>query len=205
MKIEKYSERLKHLIVGFTTYFVFATYAHAAAVSVSVATMIENIANTIPDLMLFTTALAYVMGFFFVFNGLMHLKKYGESRTMMSSEAHLKGPLIYLAVGAALIYLPSSVQVGLGTFWENPMPYAYDTGQTDPWSELYNACFLIIQLIGTIAFIRGLIILTHMGGHSSQPGTFGRAMAHMIGGILCIDLYDFVQAIFTTLGISWEI
>lgn len=175
----------------------------ATTPTVSVSTMIENIAKTVPDLMLFVTALAYVLGFFFILNGLLHLKKYGEARTMMSGgEGHLKAPLIYLAVGAALIYLPSSVQTGLGTFWENPSPYAYDTGQNDPWSELYNACFLIVQLVGTIAFIRGLVILSHLGGQS-QPGVLGKGIAHIVGGILCIDLYDFLQAIFTTLGISW--
>lgn len=202
MKQEKYFEKMKYLLaVGSSA--LWMSQAYAATDSPSVVTMIENLANTIPDLTLFLTALSYVMGFFFMFNGLLHLKKYGEQRTMMSSEAHLKGPLIYLAVGTALIYLPSSVVSGLGTFWENPTPYAYDTGQTDAWTEFYNACFMLIQFIGTIAFIRGLVILTHLGGHGGQPGTFGRALAHIIGGILCIDLYDFLQAIFVTLGLSW--
>lgn len=167
----------------------------------SVADIIKNIAETVPQLMLFTTALAYVLGFFFVFYGIILLKKYGEQRTQMSGEAKLAAPLLNIFVGAALIYLPSAVQSGLTTFWLNPNPYGYEGEAGDEWSEFIKACFLIIQLVGVIAFIRGLLLLTKLGGQG-QPGSFGKAMAHIIGGIFCIDMYDFLQAIFQTFGLG---
>lgn len=184
-------------------YLLLTKSAYAVATNITLSTMIESVAATIPDLMQLVTAIAYVLGFYMVMNGVMHLKKFGEQRTMMSSEAHMKAPLIYLSVGAALIYLPSSVQAGLGTFWTNPNPYAYETSQTDNWSQFYQACFLIIQFIGTVSFIRGLVILSHLGGQTQQ-GQFGKGMAHIIGGIFCIDMYDFLSAIFATLGIEWS-
>lgn len=190
---------LSKLSVVLVSYLLLIQSAYAA---ITVSDMIENIAAAIPPLMQFVTALAYVLGFYFVFNGILLLRKYGEQRTQMSSEAHLKGPLISLAVGSALIYLPSSVTTGMATFWTEPAPYAYVTTQTDPWSQFYMACFVIIQFIGVIAFVRGLVILSHLGGHA-QPGTFGKGMAHIIGGVMCIDLYDFLQTIFATLGIEW--
>ena len=88
------------------------------------------------------------------------------------------------------------------TFWTNPTPLAYVAQQNDPWSELIQACFLVIQLIGTIAFIRGLIMLTHLSQHGGHQGTFGKAMAHIVGGILLIDMYDFVTAVGNTLGLG---
>jgi intracellular multiplication protein IcmC len=166
------------------------------------ATMITNLSKAIPNLMQFVTALAYVMGMYFVVEGIIKLKKYGESRAGMSGEGNLKGPMMYLGVGAALMFLPSSVQVGMSTFWENPTPYAYVTDTLDPWSMLIQNIFLIIQLIGTIAFIRGLIILSHVGGQGSQPGAFGKAMAHIIGGVLCINIYQFIQAVLNTLALG---
>lgn len=168
----------------------------------NVADMVKNIAETVPELMLFTTALAYLLGFYFVYHGIMLLKKFSEQRTAMSGDAKLSGPLINIFVGAALIYLPSAVNSGLTTFWLNPTPYKYETDSGSEWSEFISACFMIIQLIGVIAFIRGLIILTHLGGQGGQQGGVGRAMAHIVAGIFCIDIYDFVNAVFLTLGLG---
>ena len=162
---------------------------------------LTRIATQIPMLMRMVTAIAYVLGIYFVIAGIMKLKEYGESRTMMSQQHNLRGPLIFIIVGAFLLYLPTTVNVGLSTFWTDPNPYAYVTQQT-AWSDFWNTCFLIVQFVGTIAFIRGLVILSHLGGHGGQPGTFSRGVTHIIGGIFCINIYQFVQVIFTTLGIN---
>jgi len=141
-----------------------------------------------------------VLGIFFVTFGIMKLKAYGEARTQMSQEHHLKGPLTFIIVGAFLIYLPSTVNVGLSTFWTDPNPYGY-MQQKDQWSEFLNVCFMIVQLVGTIAFIRGLVILSQLSGHA-QHGTFGKGVTHIIGGIFCINIYQLLQVIFSTLGIA---
>ncbi len=169
--------------------------------NMNAASFITNLAKSIPNLMQLVTATAYVMGMFFVINGLFHLKKYGEQRSH-SGDASLKGPLVYLFVGAALLYLPSTVRVGFSTFWTHPYPYQYDTDQRGAWAELIKASFMIIQLIGTISFIRGLVLFTQMSGSGQQPGTFGKALAHIIAGIFCIDLYDFLKTVFNTLALG---
>lgn len=196
------------LILTFTSFSVLAADDTGTASSTTTVTslsaqdMITNIAAQIPSLMRFVTALAYVMGMYMIFYGIMKLKQYGESRTMMSQSHELKGPIILLVVGALLLYLPTSVQVGLSTFWTEPNPYGY-LENTDEWSGFINNCFLVIQLFGTIAFIRGLLILSRLGGgHGGQPDTLGRAMTHIIGGIFCINIYEFIQVILFTLGIQ---
>ena len=201
---------LKYLVLFYLFYSGLAVFHLAYAIdfgninagNINAATIISNLGKSIPNLMELVTAIAYVMGFFFVINGLFQLKKYGEQRSQASSEAHLKGPLIYLFVGAALIYLPTTIRTGFTTFWTEPMPYAYDTGKKDAWSDLITASYMIIQLIGVIAFIRGLVMLTSLGGHGQQQGGLGKALAHIIGGILCIDLYDFLQTVFNTLALG---
>ncbi len=169
--------------------------------ALSAADMITHIASQIPNLMRLVTALAYVLGMGFIFHGVLALKHYGEQRTMMSGQPHLKGPLIYITVGTLLLYLPTSVQVGVSTFWTEPNPYGY-LQQQDQWSQFLNNCYMVVQLFGIIAFIRGLVILTHLGGHGGQPGTLAKGMTHIIGGILCINIYQFVQVIMITLGIQ---
>lgn len=174
----------------------------AYALQINVATMLNNLSTAVPSLMQLLTATAYVMGMFFIISGIAGLKEFGESRTARSDHRALSGPLVKILVGTALLYLPSSVQVGMSTFWNNPSPFAYVTDATnDSWSELINSVFLILQLIGTLAFIRGLVILSHLGQSHSQGG-FGRAMAHIVGGILLINMYQFLQAVFNTLAIG---
>ncbi|MDR3478904.1 MAG: hypothetical protein P4M14_12845 [Gammaproteobacteria bacterium] len=181
--------------------FLFAKSAYAAAPDAG--TMMQNFAQTIPQFMHLVTALAYVMGMYLIFKGVLGLKQFGEARTMMSSQHDLKGPLVMMGVGAALLYLPSSVQVGLNTFWTNPNPYGYlKDASLDPWVAIIQDGYMIIQLIGTIAFIRGLMMLTHASGHGAQPGTFGKAMAYMISGILCINLYEFLTVVENTLSLG---
>lgn len=193
--------------VGLIAFFIYLiafikpAYSAVATTVPTAADMIKNIADQLPALMLFTTGLAYLLGFYFIFRGLLLLKKFAEQRTQMSGEAKMSGPLISIFVGAALIYLPSAIQSGMTTFWLNPTPYAYQTSSGDEWSTFLSACFMIIQLVGVIAFIRGLIALTHIG-QGGQQGGIGRALAYIISGIFCIDIVDFINAVFVTLGLQ---
>lgn len=182
------------------TSYLYSSFAYALDLNID--TLIENFSGSVPQLMQLVTAFAYVAGMFMIYKGIMLLKQYGESRTMMSSQHELKGPIIFMMVGAALLYLPSSVQSGLNTFWTNPTPLAYVNDANGQWSTLINDSYLIMQLIGTIAFIRGLMILSHLGAAQGQPGQFGKGLAHLVGGILCINMYQFIRAVANTLGLS---
>lgn len=183
--------------------FVSATYAADSTIGVqgiSAADMIKNFSTNVPNLMRFVTAVAYVMGMYFVIIGVMKLKHLGESRTMMSQEHSFSEPGMYLLAGALLLYLPTSIQVAMSTFWMDPTPYGY-LDQASQWDELYGICFSVIQLFGVIAFIRGVIILSRLGGGRHQDG-LGKALTHMIGGIFCINIYQVVLVVLATLGIS---
>ncbi len=170
--------------------------------NLNAANMIANIAQQVPQLMHLVTAIAYVLGMYFIFHGIVKLKHMGEQRTMMSQEYSIVPPIVFLCVGAALLYVPTAVQVGLSTFWTNPNPYGYVT-QQDQWGQFVNDCFAIVQLVGAIAFIRGLVILSHVGSSRSQS-PFAKGLTHIIGGILCINIYQFAQVILMTLGIQWS-
>jgi intracellular multiplication protein IcmC len=179
------------------------SFTLATGTSISAQTMLINFAKSVPNLMRMVTAIAYVMGMYFIFYGVVKMKELGESRTMMSREHSIWGPIVLLTVGALLIYLPTSVQVGMSTFWTNPNPYGYeDAEKSDQWAQFFAVCFTIIQLVGVIAFIRGLVILSHMGGGHAQQGTFSKGLTHIIGGIFCINMYETVQVILVTLGVQ---
>ena len=130
--------------------FIIASFYSSSTYAVDTpdaSTMLSNLASTIPQFMKLVTAVAYVMGMALIIKGLMALKQYGEARTMMSTQQELKGPLIMICVGAALLYLPSSVDAGLTTFWTIPNPYGYQDSSSDQWATLIENCFLIWHLI----------------------------------------------------------
>lgn len=184
---------------------VFAGDASSAASSIqsiSAEDMINRIATQIPMLMRMVTAMGYVIGMYFIIFSMLKFKEFGEQRTMMSSQHHLKEPVTYLVMGALLLYLPSSVQMGMSTFWAEPNPYGY-LEQQDQWAQFINNCFMVIQLFGVIAFIRGLVILSHTGAQGGGgQGQFGKGVTHVIGGIFCINIYQFIKVILFTLGIQ---
>ncbi len=201
--IRFFSRSIKFTIACWVSCAVFSNAVYAATAP-DVASMLVKLSETIPSLMRLVTALSYVMGFFFITKGILELKKFGEGRSMMSQEHSLAKPLTIITVGTLLLYLPASVQTGLSTFWTSPNPYGYlpSSSGEDNWTDLTNAAFMVVQLVGAIAFIRGIIMLTHVTGQGGQPGTFGKAMAHIVAGVLCINMYQFLQAVFQTLGIS---
>lgn len=192
------------LILLFASFLSMPVYAQGDLgfnlSGVTFQTIIQRISETIPNLMRLVTAVAYVMGMFFVILGIIKLKHAGEMRTMMSYEHHLSIPITYIVIGSLLIYLPSSVQVGLSTFWANPTPYAY-VRQTGEWARTFRVIYMIVQFIGVVAFIRGLVMLSHAGRHGGGQGV-GKGVTHIIGGILCINIYQFIQVIAATLGIQ---
>jgi intracellular multiplication protein IcmC len=191
---------IKPFSIVLLTCGIFYTNSVYAAVSIDISTVLENFSKSVPNLTRLAVALAYVFGMYFVVKGIFALKQYGESRTMMSSGSELRAPMVYMGVGAALLYLPTTIRTGMSTFWKNPTPYAYVDQIPAPFTEFLTTVFMIIQLVGVIAVIRGLLMLTHMG--QSQQGGFGKAMTHMIAGIFCINMYQFVKTIANTLGLG---
>ena len=174
----------------------------AASTPTDAATMLTNLTSAIPNLMSMVTGIAYVLGMYLIVKGVLGLKQFAEQRTQMSSQHDMKGPLIMIAVGTLLLYLPSSVQVGFNTFWTDTSVLAYIPQAQSQYSVIYQDAYMIIELIGTIAFIRGLLTLTHLSGQGGQQGTFAKAMAFIISGIFCINLYSFLQMLSATLGVQ---
>lgn len=171
-------------------------------IDLNAASMLANIASATPNLMRLVTSIAYVLGMTSIMKGVMEFKHYGETRSMYSTKEYgMIGPLVYLATGAALLYFPTAVQVGMSTFWIDPNPYGY-LQQEGQWKNFINDCVTIIQFVGTIAFLKGLLNMNRLGNGSGGQGLFSKGLTHMIGGIFCINIYQFIQVILATLGIQ---
>jgi intracellular multiplication protein IcmC len=149
-------------------------------------------------------ALAYVMGIWFISDSIYRLKKYGQSRTMMSTQASLAKPIILMAIGIALLYFPTFVSVSIQSLWvygASNSVLARPTG-TSALSAFINPLIDIVRLFGLIAVVRGLVILTKTANESSQPGTVGKGLMHILGGTLAINMIGTINVIKATFGFS---
>lgn len=190
------------LIFASSSAFADTTTITVAGISTTIpnlGNMLVNFASAVPNLMRLVTAGCYVMGMFFMITAIMGMKHLGEMRTMQSREHGFWGPAIQLLVGAAMLYLPTTVQTVMSTFWVDATPYAYQIN-TGSSAVFVNACYSIVQLIGTIAFIRGLVMLQQAGSERAQPHMMGKALSHLVGGILCINIYGTMHTLAATVG-----
>lgn len=173
------------------------------------ANVLQNIASTLAPVQRMLTGLMYVMGIAFSFKAIYSLKVYGEARTMMSNNASMKEPLTYLLVAGIFIYFPSALEVmistsfgGDGSVWA----YAAISSKNSAFDTLFGQgsvvgkpLVLIIQVVGLIAFARGMVLIARGAGTGSQPGSTGKGFMHVAGGVLAINIVQTLTVINNTL------
>jgi intracellular multiplication protein IcmC len=167
--------------------------------------MLINLSNAYPALWQMMTALCYIIGFAFAVRGIYYLKMYGELRTMMASQTSLKIPIVYFIVSAVLIYIPSAFRIFNTTFFGYGSPLAYNDVSSSLSPMAMKAIVGLVQFVGLISFIRGWLILV---AHAQQPGgqaSLGKALTHIIGGLLAINIIGVGQVIWSTFGFTFSL
>ncbi|MFN7098566.1 MAG: hypothetical protein ACK4PR_13585, partial [Gammaproteobacteria bacterium] len=176
----------------------------AFGATISADTMLSNLSLQLPYLFELVSGFAYLGGVFMIFIGVYHLREYGESRAMSSNKLDLKGPLSYIIIGAALIYLPSAKDTMLISVYgtTNLSPYVgYGDPQTS-FNQMGQAIVDIVQFVGLVAFVRGLFLFQRVGTGQAQQGTFNKGLVHLLGGVLAMNVVGFVHIVDVTLGIT---
>ena len=131
-----------------------------------------------------------MMGLGLFMGGMFTLKRYGEMRTFMSHQMTLWAPMAMIIAGATLLVLESTISTSLLAFWgqgnTSPLAYAGSTSHNiDAYVPVINA---FVRLIGVCAIIRACMLFSRSGAQGSQPGTIGKAVLHLLGGVLCIHI-----------------
>lgn len=163
--------------------------------------MLANVESSLPGLWRLVSAASYLFGMVFILRGVYQLKVYGDMKTMMSTQTNIKATLMLFLVGAVLIFSQSMFQSLMVSTFGNPQitPLSYSTDSSGPGVST-RVILEIVQLVGFVSFIRGWIYLTQasQGGHSN----FGKAMTHIIGGLLAINIQGASNVLQATFGIS---
>lgn len=173
----------------------------------SIYSVMNHLSVSVGDLSGFIVALFYLAGVGLAMGGVMRLKKLGVRSAMMQADGGVVGPFVQLMIGAALVYSPTLLGVMNQTFWGSS---EFESVLT--WSSSYQGSQLvaimrplvgIIQLIGSIAFLRGWLILSRVSnGGQQQPGQVSKGVIHIVGGVLAMNITRTVTVFMNTFGLS---
>ena len=142
-----------------------------------------------------------IMGVFMLFSGIVQFRKCAESRSMMSQQHGATGPLMMVLAGSALMALPSFLDVALLAFWSTDSPLAYQGGPSG-YSALIPPILMFVRIVGVVSFIRGIVLLSKVGGQQTQHGTLSRALIHLLSGVLCIHILGTIELMESVLGLA---
>ncbi len=170
-------------------------------------TMLYNLQQSLIGIWDMLMLACWMFGLIIFTLGMLKLKKYGQMTVFMMSHADIVGPIIRMIVGSILLYVPWSLDMMLNTLWgggttmSDVQGYAASPGGVSP-TDLMGPVFTIVQVIGFVAFIRGLLQLTKAGEQGGQPGTVPRSLMLMFGGVMAINIVGTIDVLRATFGLT---
>jgi len=187
------------LILGAVLFFIpLMVYAGAP----DIGQMMQNLKRDLPHLVKFIAAVSYTGGVWFIFSALHELRIYGQARTMMPTNVNLSGPVIRLMIGVLMMFFPSFIDVSIYTIWNygSQDVLLYPSDIKAGWQDIIQGVVALTRVIGYIAFVRGLILITRSSRQGVPPGMLGKAITHIVGGILAINIVGTIDAVKGTFG-----
>lgn len=133
--------------------------------------------------------IAIMLGLGLFLGGLLQLKRYGEMRTFMSHQMTIWAPMAMIFGGVMLLILPYTVTTSLRAFFGpgQTTPIAYVPTTTSGMDAYVPVILAFVRIIGVGAIMRSCMLFSRTGGQG-QPGQIGKAMIHLLGGILCVHV-----------------
>lgn len=178
---------------------------------VDLGTALENLTFAFESLVNLVAAISYLMGVYFVFRGVGMYKIFATQSFASAQKGEVAGPLVFMIVGAVLIYFPSTLDTTMQSLFgygtkemapaEDMIGYSIASGG-EHWKEISTVLVKYMKLIGFIAFLRGWTILSKMGHSGAQPGSVGKGIVHVIAGVLLINIVDTVTLLAETFGFT---
>lgn len=155
----------------------------------NLAEMFANFSDSSVALMNLVRAGAFVIGLVITGVGLFRLKQMSESQGRIG----FFQPVMLLLVGSCLVALPGFIDVAtetmaLGSDSGTSLLAEPTTGGGVPgMSAAIKGVLLFVKLVGTLAFVRGFLILKDVGEGKQNAG-MGRALTHIFGGAAAINI-----------------
>jgi len=171
--------------------------------------MLSTLAESLGQVWEMLTGACWLFGIMIFLSGMLKLKKYGQMTVFMMSHAEIVGPLSRILIGTLLIYTQYGLNVMLATLFNEEggsgefsmdSITSYNSSMTGSNALLFPV-FLIVQIIGLLAFMRGLMKLTKAGEQGAQPGTVPTALMLVFGGVMCVNIVGTINMVRITIGL----
>lgn len=133
--------------------------------------------------------------------GMFQFKRFAQTRTFMSHQMTVATPLMMIIAAVLFLMLPSFSGMLLHSFWGTTSPLRY-SGGTSPYQQVIPPVLMFVRIIGVVAIMRGLMLLSRSGRIGGQPGTMGRCMIHLFTGILCMHIVGTTHLLRQIMGFS---
>ena len=174
---------------------------------IDIGTMLNNLQASFSSLQTFVVAFSYVAGIAFMVKALLKARELGNHNPSSPQQGGFREPIVHALIGATLVYLPSSVNIGLSTiFASTSLGSASDllsyipAADNQTWTQIESVLVDYLKLLGLIAFIRGWFMLAKLGEGGGQQDSFSKGIIHVIGGILLINIVDSIKILASTFG-----
>lgn len=121
-------------------------------------------------------------------SSLFEFKRYGEMRTFMSHQMTIARPLSMMLSGIMLLIMPMLIGTFMLAFWGYANPLHYTSTSHSGWAPLKPVIIDFVRVVGIFAFMRGIYLVSRSGSQGGPPGQLSKALLHMFGGVLCINI-----------------
>lgn len=175
-----------------------------SAFAADTGTIFVNFAGSIPSIINFVIKLSYISGIFLMISAVYKLAQVAK---LPEQARNVKAPIITAAIGAFMLVYASSVDViglsmGLGYAKTNAIlaPTGGGTDASSIGKSTISAVMMFVQLLGYIAFLRGLWLLNKCG--YDQSVGVSKGLTHIFGGAACINIVPFTAILGKTFGFT---
>ncbi len=205
--LDKSNSKIKNVLIIFVTLFGLiccnSVFAQQTGTSTSALDMLINLSQSYPAVTKLIYGVSYLMGLLFMVEAVYKLKVYGEQRSMMSAQTSLRGPITLIVVAAVLLWLPSSLHTFIMTAFGHQNVLQWQSSPSNPLGQAGTyALIYLVQLIGLVSFIRGWVYLAQGAQGGQGQHTTGKALTHIIGGLLAINVVELTNILWNSFGFS---
>lgn len=159
--------------------------------------------NVLPNITGFLSGLTVVAGIIFIFLAMFKLKHLADFRNMMMGQQEVGKAIGLIVLGGVFIWMPFMIDAFTYSMFgmtagglQQKYPIAGGS------SGYYIAFYRLMQVVGLVSFVRGWFILAGAVKGQHQPGTFGKAVTHMLSGVVLINLKPFMVLLAPIFGQS---
>ena len=141
-----------------------------------------NISQSLYPVQKLITGLAYLLGILFFITAIEKFRKIGDKRAQSSSQEKMYTPMMYMLMGALLLYLPTTLHVLANTAFGVGNVISYTNYNP---TNIYSAIGLLIRTAGVLWFVRGCVLVAHASEPGTQDGPKG--LVFIVAGILAMN------------------